>query len=131
MSNGNKPTSLHVKAWSMLYSLQTFYLDTPFGFDPYCTYIESKNSLFVSKNPSVFSGSSDSHIEDVPHVAIPFASNWINVIFSRVYVRRLLQNFILQLLEFFRGSWISLILLLLLLLCVMIFCYNLFVTFLD
>ena len=74
----------------MLYSLETFYLDTPFGFDPYCTYIESKNSLFVSKNPSVFSGSSDSHIEDVPHVAIPFASNCVNVIFSRVYVRRLL-----------------------------------------
>lgn len=83
----NPPIS-QVKARAMLYfPLNTRSLGRFFGSHPYPQCSQSKSSPFVNQNPSVFRGSDDSHMEDVPNVAISFASSCANVIFSSIVVR--------------------------------------------
>ena len=68
--------------------IYTHCLDRCFGFNPYGKYIELKRSFFVSENPSFFSGSDHSHIEDVPHVVISFALSCAYDILSQIVLRR-------------------------------------------
>ena len=83
------PTDLQAKVALILYFvIYTHYFDRFFGSNSYGKYIELKRSFFVSENPSFFSGSDDSHIEDVLHVAISFALSCAYDIFSHIVLRK-------------------------------------------